>query len=459
MEEYNKAGIAKLATYLKNKKTSNTLLIDQGDTWQGSIYSNYNHGNMITDVFNYIQYDARSVGNHDFDWGLDYIQSNTERSYNGYSVPVLAGNVYDFDFDTKQVGNVQQSQLGVSSVTYELDSGLKVGILGGIGEDQITSINSLFTKDIAFTNHIDFIKSEATYLRNNQKCDVVIASIHTGQEDVLYNSLSSYVDLVLCGHTHREEYTSENGVYFVQSKGYTQSIGHITLTYDFDLGKVTNTSVSFVNASIIKSGVSTIDSTVQSIVDKYNNECDASANQVVANNVSGSFYSSEQLPNLMCRAILERCVSNGINDVFLSYTNNARASLYDSSWTYADLYQAFPFDNLIFILNITGRELLDEIASYNYIYRNPNYTNNEIDPSATYKVACIDYLCFHTNSNRYYDYFPTSGGTYITTLDENYRVILKEWLINNGYAAGKALSSSDYSSSLWAFDRTQLVQA
>ena len=112
MEESGYMGLSKWATYLKDKgEQKNTLLIDQGDTWQGSIYSNYNHGELITDVMNYIKYDARSVGNHDFDWGLEYLASNTARSYNGYKTPVLAGNVYDYDFATKTIGTHQQSNV------------------------------------------------------------------------------------------------------------------------------------------------------------------------------------------------------------------------------------------------------------------------------------------------------------------------------------------------------------
>ena len=132
---YDYIGLSKWATYLNDKGShENTLLLDQGDTWQGSIYSNYNHGNLITDVMNYIHYDARSVGNHDFDWGLEHLAANTARSYNGYATPVLAGNVYDYDFGTKTIGTNQQSDLGVKSVTYTLGNGLKVGILGGIGK-------------------------------------------------------------------------------------------------------------------------------------------------------------------------------------------------------------------------------------------------------------------------------------------------------------------------------------
>ncbi len=459
-EDGERIGIPKLMTYLNEKgKNGNTLLIDQGDTWQGSIYSNYNHGALITDVMNYIHYDARSVGNHDFDWGVDYIKANTAKEYGGYSVPVLAGNVYDFNFDTKKVGTNQQSEIGIKSVTYTLDNGLKVGILGGIGESQITSITSLYTKDICFKNHIDFIKQEATHLKDDEHCDVIIASIHTGQEELINHDLNKYVDLVLCGHTHREENTYEGNLYYSQSKAYTQSVGHITLTYDINKKDVIRTTIDRVSGRQIDSQVATVEPTILQIVNGYNLECQVAADEVLATNVVGAFYSSDQYPNLMCKAIYDQCVAEGHDDVLLAYINSARASNYSSAWTYADLYQAFPFDNEIFIADITGSEFLNEVCNYNYIYRSPNFTTNSIDRNSTYKIAVIDFLYFHTNESRFYNYFSYTGGTSSVTLSKNYREILKDWLKNNGYNSGSTLRASDYSSSSWAHDRTAFTAA
>ena len=451
----NRCGVGKFATYFKEKGDQpNTLLIDQGDTWQGSIYSNYNHGNLITDVMNYIHFDAKSVGNHDFDWGVEYLKNNTARKYNGYGVPVLAGNVYDYNFDTKVVGNVQQSDIGVKSVTYTLENGLKVGILGGIGSDQITSISSNFTREIAFTNHIDFIKEEATHLRNDENCDVIICSIHTGEESVRYNGLSDYVDLVLCGHTHQRESSHEDNLYYVQSNAYTQSFSHTTLTFDKTKKSVTKTKIDYIYASDISSTVATIDAGVQNIIDTYLDELDTAANEVLANNVTGNFYRGQYAENLMAKAMFDEAAKEGYGDICLSFVNDARADLLGRQWTYADLYQSFPFDNTVYIANINGREFLTEVVNWNYIYRNPSFTNNAIDPNGTYKIAVIDFIYLHTNKYRNYDFFPQTAGTSTTTLNKNYREILKDWLVANQYDTGKALSPHDYNSASWAYDRS-----
>ena len=457
MEEYNNMGLGKWATYLNNKgMQENTLLLDQGDTWQGSIYSNYNHGELITDVMNYVQFDARSVGNHDFDWGVSYVESNTARSFNGYSTPVLAGNVYDYDFTTKTIGTNQQTRVGVKSVTYTLENGLKVGILGGVGKDQISSICSLYTKDICFTDHIEFIKTEATHLKNDEHCDVIIASIHTGQESVMYNQLSSYVDLVLCAHTHQQESAHEGLLYYVQTKAHGRSIGHITLTYSVEDKDVVNTNVEYVEASSVKSEINYVDSGIAHIINDYNAQCESAANVTVASNVSGEWYSSEQMTNLMCRAMYDEAVKEGYTDVILSFCNTGRASLYSNSWTYADLYQVFPFDNLVYVADITGREFKYEIKNHSNIYRSSSFTDTSIVDSKTYKIAVIDFLYFHTNENRDYNYFSETGGTSTTRLTKNYREILKDWLIDNHYNEGTPLLASNYSSSLWQHDRSQL---
>ena len=450
-----RCGIGKYATYFKEKgEQPNTLLLDQGDTWQGSIYSNYNHGELITDVMNYIHFDARTIGNHDFDWGVEYVKTNTAKKYNGYATPVLAGNVYDYNFDTKVVGTTQQSDIGIKSVTYTLENGVKVGILGCIGQDQITSISSNFTMDIAFTNHIDFIKSEALYLRNDENCDVVICSIHTGEDSVRRNGLSDYVDLVLCGHTHRREYSNDDNLYYVQSAAYTKSFSHVTLTFDKEQKDVTNTKVEYVYGQTISETVTTIDSGVQGIIDSYVNQVATEGSQVVANNVTSEFSRYGYAENLMAKAIYDQAVSEGHNDICLSFLNEARNGLPSQSWTYSDLYESFPFDNKVYIAEITGSEFLNEIVNWNYIYRSPSFTSNYIDPNGTYKIAVIDFIYLHTNKNRYYDFFPTTGGTSTTMLSKTYRVILKDWLVANQYNSGKTLNPSDYETSSWSHDRT-----
>ena len=451
MEESNRSGVAKTFTYLKNHDGDNTLLLDQGDTWQGSIYSNANRGAMINEMMTYLGYDARTVGNHDFDWGQQPIKNNKEMEYGDYQMPVLCANVYNYNFETKTVGSSFQSLLADKTVSYTMENGLKVGVVGVIGEGQITSIMSKYVENICFTDHIAAIKNESNRLRE-EGCDVIIASVHAGQEDVINCGLSSYVDLVLCGHTHKLESTQEDDLYYGQFGCYTSAVGHITLTYDYEQGKVTNTSMESISANTISSEITDVDTTISSIQDKYYELIDEDPNEIVASSVQGYFSKSGELANAMCAAIYHQCEVENVS-VDMTYVNDARYNLNKTVWTYADIYQAFPFDNQIYIIEVSYSELMNEISKWNYLYRSPNF-DGKINGSEKYRVACIDYLAYHTNSNRYYDYFPDNNGAYITKLSLTYRQIFRNWLASEGYKDGVQLNSNCFSSSLTTFSKT-----
>ena len=446
----NSLGLEKFATFFKEKgEEDNTLLLDQGDTWQGSIYSNINYGNLINDVMAYIHYDARTIGNHDFDWGIDKLVANSHREYNGYTIPVLAANVYDYDFQNKRELDTYHSEIGQKTISYVLENGLKVGVVGVIGQNQITSIMSKYVEDIYFKDHIEVIKEEATNLRN-EGCDVVVASCHAGQEELLGNGLEDYVDLVLCGHTHQNESKTENGLHYYQFGCNGQSFGKITLRYDTHNKKVSQVSSQVLDATAINRYVKEVDPHIHEMVNESMFECEQEANLVLANNVTGYFDKEEKAVNVMCKAIYDQAIKEGHDDIILSYCNNARAYLPQKKWTYANIYDSFPFDNNVFIIEVTGKEIRDEVMAYNRVYRNPSFDGN-IRLNEKYKIACLDYLVFHTNARRYYDYFPDNKGLYLNTLSKHYRQILREWLIDNGYNNGKLMSADDFDSGLTSF--------
>lgn len=454
-EESGRMNIATYGTFMKEKgEFENTLTLDQGDSWQGSIYSNYNHGQLVNDIMSIAKIDARTVGNHDFDWGLNCIKANTARSYNGYKVPVLAANVYDYNFSTKTEGTTQQEDIGQKTITYTLDNGLKVGIVGVIGENQITSISSNYVQDIYFKDHISVIKEEATNLRNDG-CDIVIATVHAEQEDVMGNSLSNYVDLVLCGHSHEYETANEGDLYYAQFSSNNQYIGHIQLTYDASSQKVTNTSIEPLSKNQVSNSITSLDSDMVNLVKTYSDECDTEANTVVASNAD-YFDKNELAVNLMCEAMMDEVKNEGYNDVILSYCNQARHYLSSGSWTYADLYSAFPFDNTVYIVSVKGSDILNQVKKNNNVCFADGF-DKQIKSNQYYQIACLDYLLYHTNTSRYYNYFPSFDGTTVGHLNNNYRVILKNYLIDNSYNTGKHLSSDNYSSSLDKFNRSLLT--
>ena len=457
-----RAGADKYMTFLKNKKEQyNALLIDQGDTWQGSVYSNYNHGGLLTDLMNYVQFDSRTIGNHDFDWGVDPVEENAQKDFNGYTTPSLAANIYDYDFDTKTEGDVQQSQLGVPSVTYTVND-VKVGIIGTIGSSQITSICTNSVKDICFKRHIPIIKTEAERLRNEEDCDVVILSHHGGQEDLLNENLNQFIDLALCAHTHKYEYTQEGSLVYVQGRSNNRVVWEINMTYNISTQRLENTpSYMAVTANYISGTISDVevDPTISRLISQNYEDCKVAeplVDQNVANNVTGTFREKPELANLMADAIFEEAKAEGY-DIYCSYTNTARHDLESGTWTYNQVFEAFPFENDIYIMDVTAAEVVEEIANWNYLRKDMDKWPSEFDVydnNKTYRIAVIDFLGAHSDSNRNYDYFASCNGEPVATLSKKYRQIFLDYLHNHGFDTGTALSPADYASSLPQFEQS-----
>ena len=437
----NHIGLAKFGTYLKNvSKQDNVMIIDSGDTYQGSIESNWNYGAMITDVFNYAHVDVHTLGNHDFDWGESKIESNKARSYtDGWSMTNLGANIYDYDFSSKYEGDIQQTRLGDKYYIKTMKNGLKVGVIGVIGRDQITSICSPLVEDICFKAHIQILKDLSDELRVYKGVDVVIASIHDSAENSMNNGLSSispgsnkkYFDYVACAHSHYNENYVENGTPYTQAAAYGKYIYKADFTVN--TGNVTNCDVTCLDYYDVTNAVSTINPNINSIIANYSPAYSSVGNEVIAPSVSGKFYKNSTLPNLLCKAMYLEAENEGYN-VDLSFCNEARYDIDQPSWTYSTIYEAFPFDNVIYVVKIKGEKNLKEVCNYSYRYHDSSLTS--VNSNTWYTVAVIDYLLFHTNDTRDYNYFSHNPnymqvlGTLKKSNGENYlyRDILADYL-------------------------------
>ena len=456
-------GLAKFATYLKNaSKEDNVVIVDSGDTFQGSIESNYNNGKLITDVFNYAHVDVHTLGNHDFDWGESKIEENASRSSSNddWSMKYLGGNIYDYEFSSHKEGYIQQSRLGDEYYIKTLQNGLRIGVIGVIGLSQITSICSPLVEDICFKDHVDCIKEISDELRTTNACDVVIASIHEGASSVKGLGLSNvspvsgkkYVDYVACGHSHRDECYTVDDVYYTQAACYGEMLYKSTFTVTDSV--VTNCTVEKVPYDTITSSVTRVDPNITSIIESYAKDY-SSVGEEVLSTISGNFYKDEQMPNMLSKAMYLEANKEGYT-VDLACTNAARYDIRNSSeMTYASLYEAFPFDNVIYIVKCKGDSNVRQLSySGNNYYHSSSLTS--MDTSKWYTVAIIDYLLWHTNSDRQYDYFDHSADNMqiIGTLKKNndnylYRDVCADYI--RGITG--TLYASDYSNSATGFNK------
>ena len=455
VESSTEPGLKRLGSFFKEKsQLPNTLILDQGDTWQGSFESNYQYGAIVQDVFNYAGVSLRTAGNHDFDWGLDKLKEVTARKSGDDYIPALAANVYDYKNGVN--GDKQQKAYGREYATFVLDNGIKVGIVGVIGESQITSITSQLVDTICFTNHVEKIKEISDYLRVTKACDIVIASTHESSED-MYGRASEitsispvsnkrYVDLVLGGHAHYRQTFESNGVRFEQWASNGKNHGVVNLKYNFETNELVDeqTEVNSFNYNYMVQHYSTTESTIETMVDNYLAGVEDIANEVLSTNFTGQF-DDNSIARVMAEAIHKR-VSLTVSPLHFAVTNYAREGFNGTTFKYRDLYKCFPFDNQIILLDVSSSYAINGLP-YNFTYKedesiNPSYGN-------TYKCAVLDYVALHQNENRQYDKFPDASKGYTVFNDTNgaiptYRDILYSYLKAN---PNKVFDAANYQSS------------
>ena len=180
----------------ERKNDPNLLLVDAGDFSQGTPYFNFYHGRVEIDAMNAMRYDAATLGNHEFDNGLDTLAMVLRRAH----FPIVCAN-YDF------TGTVLEDL--VQPYTIVNKNGLKVGIFG-LGCDPKDVISEKNFAPAKYLEPYAVAQTMADTLRA-QGCDIVVCLSHMGtfgkaQGDVCDATMverTHGIDVVVGGHTHK----------------------------------------------------------------------------------------------------------------------------------------------------------------------------------------------------------------------------------------------------------------
>jgi len=380
---------------------NDSIVINNGDLWQGSFYSNYNYGKLLNDCMSSVNIDAFVLGNHEYDWDEKFIYNNQGLA----SFPYLGANVTSFD------GKVSRPY--VQPYTIIEKSGLNIGVIGVIGEDRITSITSKNVSEVSFTNSVAAIEKYSDILRNDFACDIIIASTHDGVDLNIVYELSEtsivsgkrYVDGVIFGHDHSPKCGVSHGVPYVDCGHNGYAISNIEYTYnngDISVSDYSNLQNSS-NPSYTHIYEHQEDPDVKNIVNQYlTNNVTEKANSV-AGKLSQSVDYNDIGPRMLARAMYNNVLLNNYN-VDIAMANKARSYLPKGDVTYNDIFTAFPFSNTTVIMEAKGADIINE-AGYSGYYAPVVF---QVQSNQTYRLAIYDYLAFHQNSSRQYDYFRNS---------------------------------------------------
>lgn len=175
------------------KEDKELLLLDSGDFSQGSPYYTMFKGDVETELMNIMGYDAATIGNHEFDFGLD----NMARLFKKVNFPIVCAN-YDF------TGTVVEGL--VKPYVIIKRKSVKIGIFG-LSPKLEGLVMASTCAGVRYSDPIKTANAVADKLKNEEKCDVVICLSHLGWDEAGLNDMEMMaktrnIDLVLGGHSH-----------------------------------------------------------------------------------------------------------------------------------------------------------------------------------------------------------------------------------------------------------------
>ncbi|WP_240620103.1 bifunctional 2',3'-cyclic-nucleotide 2'-phosphodiesterase/3'-nucleotidase [Peribacillus acanthi] len=223
-KEDHKVGFVKTASLIKKAKeeAKNSVLIDNGDLIQGNPMADYILDKKVLDekgkthpvyeAMNLLGYDAGNLGNHEFNFGLEYL----EQAKSGANFPYVNANVYKYDGDNDPTNDVNMYKPYIILDKEVVDEGgtkhtLKVGVIGFV-PPQITLWDKKHLEGKVVTHDIFDTAKKFVPKMKEEGADVIIAVPHSGLGNVEYENLAENqtyqlsnvegIDAILFGHAH-----------------------------------------------------------------------------------------------------------------------------------------------------------------------------------------------------------------------------------------------------------------
>ncbi|MDX1829202.1 MAG: metallophosphatase [Lutibacter sp.] len=193
----NLGGVARRATLIEKvrQENPNTLLLDAGDIFQGTPYFNIYGGEIEFKLMSMLKYDAATIGNHDFDNGIDGLYAQLPNA----TFSFVNAN-YDF---SKTVLNNQ-----IKPYKIFIKNDIKIGVFG-LGIELTGLVDPANYKETKYLYPVEIAQNVSKTLKEEEHCDLVICLSHLGYhyksdkiDDLKLAAQTKDIDLIIGGHTH-----------------------------------------------------------------------------------------------------------------------------------------------------------------------------------------------------------------------------------------------------------------
>ena len=347
----------------------NVLLIDAGDCLQGNnaaYYFNYvdtQTPHLYPRLAAYMGYDAVTVGNHDIEAGHP-VYDRVARDLRRHGIPFLAGNAVRTD----------NGKPYFPAYKVFRKNGLKVLVLGYTNANMKAWLNESLWSGMDFLSLIPLVQQDVDRLSLKYKPQVVVVSVHSGtgngdgtilesQGLDLYNSLRG-VDFLICSHDHRPVTYSNGSFALINSGNAARNLGSGEIRLEIKDGRVVSKEVS---ASIIPVHARQVDPTMKARFQPDFDKVKAFTLQEVGE-LTTDLRTADAFagPCDYINFIQTVCLQDTPAQISFAPPLTQNQTIKAGKLIYNDMFSLYRFENQLFIVRMTGREVKDFLEfSYN----------------------------------------------------------------------------------------------
>ncbi len=347
---------------------ANVLLIDVGDCLQGDNAAYYyNYIDTITPhlfprIMDYMKYDAIVWGNHDVETGHG-VYDRVNRDLNKFHIPLLAGNAIREDNGKPYFPAYKMFRRG----------GMKVAVLGYENANIKAWLGENLWSGMHFEPIVSIVQRDVDAVKAKEHPDVVIVGVHSGtgegdgsileSEGLDVFNLVKGVDFVLCAHDHRPYVESRDSTALMNSGSHSRNLAHGKLHLKVEKGKIVS---KHIDVDLIPVDAKQADPQMRAHFQKDYEAVKAFTLQEVGI-LNTELRTRDAYKGMSDYLNLLHTLGLGCPPAEISIAAPLTYNGYVKSGPviYNDLFTIYPFENQLFVVQMTGEEILRYLeASY-----------------------------------------------------------------------------------------------
>jgi 2',3'-cyclic-nucleotide 2'-phosphodiesterase/3'-nucleotidase len=401
-------GLAKIATLVKQvrKENPNVLLIDSGDTIQGTPLEYYHNkkNNAPADpmmlAMSALNYDSMTVGNHEYNFGLKVL----EKARSEAKFPWLSANTYNQGTDENHYQPYILKEV----------AGVRIAVLGLTTPGIPNWENAPNYAGLEFREPLGEAKKWVSVLRQKEHADVVVIAMHMGiEQDLRTGEINPGqvtnenqaiaiaqqvpgVDLIFMGHTHRDiPSLAINGVQLIQANLWGRQLARVDLYLENTEGTAPRWRIFGRAARTIAVDDRTIpDSEILKLGEPYDRETQAWLSRAIGESGEELSASEARFRDTAILDLIQRVqLEVGKADVSMAAVFNPEARVAKGPVTVRDIAGLYVYENTLVVLEVTGQQLKDALehsAKYFRAYEPGKSTADLVDekiPAYNFDIA------------------------------------------------------------------------